>query len=190
MRPKVFVVEGRNDFSRLKQFYPEMFILTTNGSAILDSTIDALIKLDETHDIVLFLDPDYAGERIRKILSKQLNHIFHVFIDQDKAFSKNKKKIGIEHASKTDIQDALKHIKMSHEMTSSDVDMIFLYDAKLIGQKDSKSLRMKVSQELHIGHVNGKTLLDRLHQFNISKTQIIEVLKCNIKLKKDMDKTF
>ena len=46
MRPKVYVVEGKNDYSKLKQLYPEMFILTTNGSEILDSTLDALIKLD------------------------------------------------------------------------------------------------------------------------------------------------
>ena len=190
MRPKVFVVEGKNDFSRLKQLYPDMFILTTNGSAILDSTIDALIKLDESHDIILFLDPDYAGERIRKILSKKLTHSFHVFIEQDKAYSKNRKKIGVEHASEEDIKEALKHIKMSHEVTSSDIDMMFLYDAGLVGQKDSKSLRLNMSQHLHLGHVNGKTLLDRLHQFNITKNQIIEVLKCNIKQKNDMDKTF
>ncbi|MCD4827654.1 MAG: ribonuclease M5 [Acholeplasmataceae bacterium] len=190
MRPKVFVVEGRNDFSRLKQLYPDIFILTTNGSAILDSTLDALIELDKTHDIILFLDPDYAGERIRKILSKKLKNIFHAFIEQDKAYSKNRKKIGVEHAKKEDIELALNHIKMTHEISHSDIDMHFLYESKLIGQKDSKKLRVYLSNELHLGHVNGKTLLDRLIQFNINKKQVLEVLKCNIKQKKDLDKTF
>ncbi|BCR35128.1 ribonuclease M5 [Mariniplasma anaerobium] len=188
MRQKVFVVEGRNDFSRLKQLYPDIFILTTNGSAILDSTLDALVELDKTHDIILFLDPDYAGERIRKILSQKLTHVFHAFIEQDKAFSKNRKKIGVEHAKKEDIEFALKNIKMSYENTQSDIDMHFLYEEKLIGQKDSKNLRAYLSKELHLGHVNGKTLLDRLHQFNICKKQVVEVLKCNIKQKNDMDK--
>ena len=190
MRQKVFVVEGRNDFSRLKQLYPDIFILTTNGSAILDSTLDALIELDKTHDIILFLDPDYAGERIRKILSQKLTHVFHAFLDQDKAFSKNRKKIGVEHANKEDIEFALKNIKMSQEHTKSDINMHFLYEHKLIGQKDSKDLRAYVSHKLHLGHVNGKTLLDRLHQFNICKKQVVEVLTCNTKQKNDMDKTF
>ena len=65
-----------------------MFIIITNGSEILEDSIEALTKLDETHDIILFLDPDYAGQRIRNILSKKLTHIYHAFIDQDKAISK------------------------------------------------------------------------------------------------------
>lgn len=190
MRPKVFVVEGRNDYSRLKQLYPSMFMLTTNGSAILESTLDALSELDKTHDIILFLDPDYAGERIRKILSKKITHIYHAFLDQDKAFSKNRKKIGVEHAKKEDIEEALKNIKMTYQISKSDIDISFLYNHKLIGQQDSKKLRSYVSKELHLGHVNGKTLLDRLIQFNISQKQVLEVLSCNIKQKNDSDKTF
>src|SRR5690554_3232556 len=111
MRPKVFVVEGKNDFSRLKQLYTDIFIIITNGSEILEDSVEALIKLDETHDIILFLDPDYAGKRIRHKLASQLKHVYHAFIEQDKAHSKNHKKIGVEHAKKEDIEYALKHIK-------------------------------------------------------------------------------
>src|SRR5690554_2825719 len=190
MRPKVFVVEGKNDYSRLKQLYPDMFIIITNGSEILEDSIEALTKLDETHDIILFLDPDYAGQRIRNILSKKLTHIYHAFIDQDKAISKNHKKIGVEHAKKEDIEEALKHIKMVRQDTNHDIDMHFLYDVGLIGQKQSKTLREQLSKKLHIGHVNGKTLYHRLKAFGIHKKDICEVIACNIKLRNDSDKTF
>lgn len=190
MRPKVFVVEGKNDYSRLKQLYPEMFLLITNGSAILDSTLDALKELDETHDIILFLDPDYAGERIRSIISKKITHVFHAFIEKEKAFSKNQKKIGVEHANALDISEALKHIKMIHQESISDIDMMFLYDMSLIGRTNSRSVRDYLSKELHLGHVNGKTLLNRLHYFNIDTKQVVEVLTCNTMQKNDLDKTF
>ncbi len=189
MRSKVFVVEGKNDYSRLKQLYPDMFIIITNGSEILEDSIDALIKLDETHDIILFLDPDYAGKRIRSILSKKLKNVYHAFIDQEKAHSKDYKKIGVEHAKKEDIEEALKHIKMAHSL-DSDIDMNFLYDIGLIGQKDSKSKRDQLSKALHIGHVNGKTLYYRLKAFGINQKEVYEVIFCNTKQKKDMDKTF
>ncbi|HBG33487.1 MAG TPA: ribonuclease M5, partial [Acholeplasmataceae bacterium] len=39
MRPKVVVVEGRNDASRLKQIYPDIKIITTNGSAIKEDSV-------------------------------------------------------------------------------------------------------------------------------------------------------
>jgi len=176
MRPKVVVVEGRNDASRLKQIYPDILIITTNGSAIKEDSVQLLNELDETHDIILFLDPDHAGERIRRILSKQLKHIYHAFIDRDVAYSKNMRKIGIEHASEEDIKNALGDIQAVHQESTSDVTYSFLHDMKLTGNKDSRSLRDKVSKKLRLGHVNGKTLYQRLKMFEISQKQVIEVI--------------
>jgi len=190
MRPKVVVVEGKNDFSRLKQIDKDMFIITTNGSAILKSSIDALKKLDETHDIILFLDPDYAGTRIRHKLEKMLKHVYHAFIDQEEAYSKNRKKIGIEHASTKTILNSLSKVYRKNENHQSDIDISFLYNQGLIGKPDSKQKRTLLSKKLHIGHVNGKTLLLRLHHFNLTKKDVCEVLICNTNPKKDLDKTF
>ena len=177
MRPRVVVVEGRNDASRLKQIYPEILIITTNGSALNEDSVQLLKELDETHDIILFLDPDHAGERIRRLLSKQLKHIYHAFIDRDVAYSKNMKKIGIEHASIEDIKKALGDIQEVHKESTSDVTYSFLHEMKLTGNKDSKSLRDIVSKKLRLGHVNGKTLYQRLKMFEISKKQVIEVIR-------------
>jgi len=190
MRPKVYVVEGKNDYAKLKQLYPNMFILTTNGSEILESTLDALIKLDETHDIILFLDPDYPGKRIRDHLSSKLKNVYHAFIEKDKAHSKNFKKLGVEHASSEDIEKALEKIYKPDEHQETDIDINFLYDVKLIGHKDSKNLREQLSKALHLGHVNGKTLIQRLKAFGLLKKDVCEVISCNTKPKKDTDKTF
>ncbi len=176
MRPKVFVVEGRNDASRLKQIYPDIQVITTNGSAIDPDRIEVLKALDETHDIILFLDPDHAGERIRRILGKSLTHIFHAFIDQESAHSKNGKKIGIEHASTETIENALKDMLIIRESSKSNVTHAFLFDIGLTGSKDSRKRRMRLAQTLKIGHTNGKTLYHRLKMFDISQEKIIEVL--------------
>ncbi|PKK96939.1 MAG: ribonuclease M5 [Tenericutes bacterium HGW-Tenericutes-3] len=177
MRPKIFVVEGRNDESRLKQIYPNIQVVTTNGSAIDPDKVEVLRKFDETHEIVLFLDPDHAGERIRRLLGKSLTHVFHAFVDQNLAHSKNGKKIGIEHASVDTIQNALKDMQNVHYDSTSDVTHSFLHEIGLTGGKESKALRYKVASTLKIGHVNGKTLYHRLKIFNISQEKIIEVLK-------------
>ena len=177
MRPRVVVVEGRNDASRLKQIYPDIKIITTNGSAIKEDSVQLLKELDDTHDIILFLDPDHAGERIRRLLSKQLKHIYHAFIDRDVAYSKNMKKIGIEHASEDDIKHALGDIQAVHKESTSDVTYSFLHDMKLIGNKDSQSLRDIVSKKLRLGRVNGKTLYQRLKMFEISQNRVIEVMR-------------
>jgi ribonuclease M5 len=177
MRPKVFVVEGRNDSNRLKLIFPDIAVVTTNGSAINIESVEVLKELDATHDIILFLDPDHAGERIRRLLSKQVNHIYHAFLDKEVAYSRNRKKIGIEHASESDILEALKDIKIVSLESKSDITHPFLFEMKLTGNKDSKALRDKLAKTLKIGYVNGKTLYQRLRMFDISQKEVIEVLK-------------
>jgi ribonuclease M5 len=177
MRPKAFVVEGKNDQSRLKKIFKDVMVVTTNGSAMNEAHVELIKTLDQTHDIILFLDPDHAGERIRRLLSKDLKHVYHAFLEQKDAYSKNMKKIGIEHASDEVILEALTHIKIEHESSKSDIDMSFLFDMKLIGHPHSKEKRAMLSNTLKIGHVNGKTLLERLKRFHIMQKEIIEVFK-------------
>lgn len=177
MRPKVFVVEGRHDSDKLQKIYPGIKTIETNGSAIDPTQIAVLKKLDETHDIVLFLDPDHAGERIRRILNQEIQHIYHAFIDQKDGISKNKKKIGIEHASKETIENALKNMKNVVEESQSDITYAFLYEMKLTGHKDAKARRTFLSSRLGIGHVNGKTLYHRLRMFNKTQKEVIEVFE-------------
>lgn len=176
MRPHVIVVEGRNDASRIKKLFPDIDIVVTHGSAIALDALTLLDKFDQTHDIVLFLDPDHAGDRIRRILSNRLTHVFHAFIDKEEAVSKNHKKIGVEHASDERIKEALSHLKISNKQSKTDLTMSFLYDLKLIGHPESTRKRKSLSMMLHIGYVNGKTLLNRLVMFGYQQKDVIEVL--------------
>lgn len=176
MRRQVFIVEGYHDASKLKEVLGDIEVLITNGSAVSSETLHLIEKLDETHDLIVFTDPDYAGQRIRHLVSKNLEHVYHAFLKQDKAVSKNKKKIGVEHASKDDILYALRHMKLVKTADYQVVSTHFLYTHGLIGQKDSKKKRLKLSEELHIGYTNGKTLKQRLMMFQITPQQIKEVL--------------
>ncbi len=176
MRQQVFIVEGQHDASKLKQVLGDVDVIITNGSEISEKTLKMIQALDHAHDLIIFTDPDYAGERIRKEVAKGLKHVYHAFLDQDLAFSKNKKKIGIEHADKDDILKALNDMKLVTTQTTSDVDHYFLYSNGFIGHQHSKKRRDILSNRLHLGHVNGKTLLDRLKLFSITKEVISEVM--------------
>lgn len=175
MRPQIYVVEGKNDKIKLQSIFPEIQILITQGSAIDLTTITILESLDETHDIILFFDPDHAGDRIRRILSGKLKHVYHAFIDQEEAISKNHKKIGVEHASVDVIKKAL-HMIRQPLSSRSDVTYAFLHAYHLTGSKHSKVLRRKISKAFNMGYVNGKTLYQRLHLFGITQKHILEVL--------------
>jgi len=176
MRPKVFVVEGKNDASRLYQILGDVKVVTTNGSEISHETVNLLKELDKTHDMILFLDPDFPGDKIRHQLEKELKHVAHAHILKKDAISHNRKKVGIEHADKEVIIEALSNIQYEQNDQNSDIDMYFLYEVGLIGTSDSKKLREVLSRKMHLGHVNGKTLLNRLHMFGYQQKDIIEVL--------------
>lgn len=177
MKSQVIVVEGLHDLNRIRNIYPDVLVMTTNGSEIEENILKQLKELSKTHEIILFLDPDHAGERIRRIISKYIGNVKHAFLTPEESMSKNERKVGIEHASKTSIQQALSTLSIESSNAKSDVDFAFLYEMGLIGQVNSQKRREILSKSLNLGHVNGKTLLYRIQRFQVTREQIIEVLK-------------
>lgn len=164
---EVIVVEGVNDTKRLIEIFKDIDTIITNGSQISEETLKLIKKANDERGVIVFTDPDYPGERIRKIVSNYINSCKHAFIKKEDAISKNHKKVGIEHASKEVIIEALENV-ITIGNIKSDVTYSDLFRLKLTGHPDSNKLRMYVSNNLKIGHTNGKTLLKRLNLFGIN----------------------
>ncbi len=171
---EVVVVEGLHDLERLKSIYSDIDVLITNGSEI-DSFLPQIIEVSKKRDIILFLDPDYPGERIRKIIQAQIPNAKNAFLKKHLAISKNKKKVGIEHAKKEDIIEALENhlsvVENSNLITTND-----LYKLGLIGEKNSQKLRDEICYKFNLGHANAKTFLNRINMFGITIKDIENVL--------------
>lgn len=171
----ILIVEGKNDYSKIKQIYPDMNILITGGSAVSGKFLEEVKKLSKTNRIVIFTDPDFPGEKIRKTIQDAVSNAEHIFIKKKHAISKNDKKIGVEHASKEDLISALKHIYTVKN--ESDITFEFLYDLSLIGESTSKEKRIYLCDKLNIGYVNAKQLSKRLNLFGFKKKDILEALR-------------
>src|SRR5699024_11366938 len=78
----VIVVEGKDDTIRLKQFFPGIETIETNGSAVSDEVLKQIQKLSESRQIIVFTDPDFNGERIRRIVTKAVPDAKQAFIDR------------------------------------------------------------------------------------------------------------
>jgi ribonuclease M5 len=173
---KVVVVEGYHDLARIKSIYPDIDIVITNGSEISEDTLRELTILNQERGLILFLDPDVPGERIRRIINDRVGVTAHAFLPKEKCISKSKKKIGIEHANKEDIIEALSSFKMTVNNSNKSITIQDLYDLNLIGKKDSKQRRIQLTKQLGIGLANGKTLLHKLQMFQLTKEDIIKHL--------------
>ena len=80
MYNEVVVVEGKNDKARILAVFPDLEVITTNGSEISEETLDMIYELSKSNKIILFLDPDYPGERIRNIILNRVPDCYNVFI--------------------------------------------------------------------------------------------------------------
>lgn len=175
MIKEVVIVEGKNDYSRLKEIYPDIDCIITNGSEISEETLSIIELANKKRGVIIFTDPDYPGTRIRQIIQKRIPSAKHAFIRKAEGISKNKKKVGIEHALDDVIIESLSKVMTPYErkteITATEIALLHL-----TGYSNSNKLREYVCNKLGIGHCNGKTLLTRLNLFGIDYKHLKEVV--------------
>src|SRR5699024_11100245 len=151
-------------------------------SAISRETLDILQHAHEKRGIIVFTDPDYAGERIRHIIQEHIPTCQHAFLRRDEATPVRKRtSLGIEHATVEAIQQALQRVHhVEYTKTSPKINQVTRADViahSLIGKSDSAIRREYLGNILHIGRVNGKQLVKRLSMFDISKADFLQAVE-------------
>lgn len=173
----VIVVEGKDDTIRLKQFFPGIETIETNGSAVSPEVLTEIKKLSQTREIIIFTDPDFNGERIRRIVSNAVPNAKQAFITRKEGEpTKKGNSLGVEHASKEALVRALGDL---HEMEAQKSDLTKQAYRELGFAADShaKELREKVGNYLSIGYGNAKTFYQRLLTFGISLSELKKAVK-------------
>ncbi len=165
----VIVVEGKNDANKLKSIFANIDIIITNGSEISEQTLVDIYKASLKNEVILCLDPDGPGEKIRRRILEVVPSVHQVFAKKDLAISANKKKIGIEHMSKEDILEMFKNIKESKN--NGVITYMELYE---LGYMTSKEKRIRLCECLNISYCNGKQLLKRLNMFGITLEEVLK----------------
>jgi ribonuclease M5 len=99
----VIIVEGKSDTKKLQKIF-NVDTIETNGSALSEHTINLIKNVSKIRPIILFLDPDGPGEKIRKKLEKVLTVYKQAFIKHNTITSK---KFGVAEATDKQIMDAL-----------------------------------------------------------------------------------
>ncbi len=172
---EVVVVEGYHDLAKLKEIDQNLDIIITNGSEISQETLQELKTLNKTRGLVLFLDPDYQGERIRRIINEFVGPTKHAFVKKKDAINKSKTKVGIEHVEKSLLIKSLESFYATGSPTYQ-INTTELRELGLLGKPYSKQLRKKVCETLGIGLSNGKTLIKKLNMFNITLEQVKTII--------------
>ncbi len=172
---EVIVVEGNHDKARILEVFPEVDVVITNGYEVPRETIVMLKRLNKTRGLILMLDPDGAGERIRRSLVDEVGSCKHVFIKKHLSHDKVKNKIGIEHVDKAIIKNALSSSVRTATMTSN-FKTKDLIRYGLMGSKFAHRRRLLAAEYLEIGESNAKAFLHKINMFGIEKDTMDEVM--------------
>lgn len=160
------VVEGRDDKTAVLAAV-EANIICTHGYGIKQSTLDEIKTAYETCGVIVFTDPDHAGQKIREKVLSVCPNAKQAFLTKDQALKAGD--IGIENASPKDIISALKAASASqggvNRYTMADMDRL-----GLSGRADSAKKREELGAKLGIGFGNAKTFLKKLNYMNIDES--------------------
>ncbi len=174
---EIIVVEGKDDTTAIKRAV-DADTIETNGSAVNQATIEKVKRAQETRGVIIFTDPDFPGEKIRKTIAESVPGCKHAFIAKKEAIAKHGKGLGVEHASPEAIREALKDAQVMHEyeLFAEEITQEDLITSGLIGGEGAKERRIRLGELLKIGYTNGKQLHKRLMMFQITSQEFAEAL--------------
>lgn len=174
---EVIVVEGKDDTAQIHKAV-NADTIETRGSAVSPRTIQLIKKLAKERGIIIFTDPDFSGERIRRIVARAVPNAKHAFVPRDKAVPKHSTgSLGVEHADPQVIRKALAKAYPARVNEKPKLKYDYLVKLGLIGGKGSRIRRTRLCKALNIGYVNGKQLPKRLRMFGITKEQLDGAMK-------------
>lgn len=171
---EAIVVEGRDDTAAINRAVDAVTI-ETHGFGMPDHIWPVIEKAYKEQGVIVFTDPDYAGEKIRKKVMARFPECKQAFLPKGKALKKGN--VGVENAKPEDIVEALENARCTSVQKDSIYTMDDLYYYGLIGADDATAKREALGNLLSIGYGNGKTFLKKLNQFQIPKEELEKKLE-------------
>ena len=175
---EVIIVEGRDDTAAVHRAVDAQTI-ETHGFGMSDRMWEQIETAARTRGIIIFTDPDPAGENIRRKVKERFPEAGEAFVPRDKAL--RGQNIGVENASPEAIREALARAHCTKQEGSEVFTMEDLEAAGLCGAEGSRLRREKVAAALGIGYGNSRRMLARLNGFGITREEFYGAVRsiCN-----------
>ena len=171
---EVIVAEGKDDIAAVNNAVNAEMI-ATGGFGINAKVIARIKEAQKRKGVIVLTDPDFAGEKIRKIIAKRVPGIKHAYIAQEDGIKDDD--IGVENASPEVIIEALNRAKVTLEEKAETFDAQDMFYFRLNGDPNAKARRIKLGNKLGIGYGNANQMLSRLNNYGITKEEFIEAIK-------------
>ena len=199
---EIIVVEGRDDTAAVKRAV-DAETIETHGFGMSDEMWTQIEKAHENRGIIVFTDPDRAGENIRRKIVSRFPDAGQAFLPQDQAYKKDD--IGVENASPEAIREALRKARSAalvspgqapdaagppeagrKDRTGPDARLsgsagpVFTMrdmDAAGLRGAGSRERREALAAAVGIGYGNSKAMLSKLNAFGISREEFYAAVR-------------
>jgi ribonuclease M5 len=172
---EVIVVEGKSDVAAINRSL-EADCLVTGGFSLSEGLLSQIEAAYHRRGLVIFTDPDSAGERIRNFLRKRFPRAAHAFVPRCEATGDDGR-IGVEKASPEQIRAALSKARAAEVAVVTEFYLEDLLDAGLSGGAGAADKRAFLGVELGLGWANAKTFLHRLNTYGVSRGEFHAALE-------------
>lgn len=168
MIKEVIVVEGRDDITAVKRAL-DCELIATGGFGFPKGVMERIKTAQKKKGVIIFTDPDFAGEKIRKTISAQIPECKHAFLPREEAIKDGD--IGIENASPESILVALEMVRTETKDERNEFSQRDLVKYGLLGGENSSEKRDLVGRQLGIGYGNSKQFLNRLNHYGVTREE-------------------
>jgi len=175
---EIIVVEGRDDTAAIKRAVTAQTI-ETHGFGMNEEMWKRIDRAYKSCGVVLFTDPDRAGENIRRKIKERYPLCKEAFLPRREAVKKGN--LGIENAAPEAIVEALLKTRSTKSAGLPDEDaeekgtrLFTVRDMDsngLSSGKGSRKKREKIGEMLGIGYGNAKTFLSKLNGYGVTREE-------------------
>lgn len=174
MIKEIIVVEGRDDIQAVKNAV-DAEVIATGGYGFNKEFLNKLKIISEKRGVIILTDPDFAGDKIRREISKDIKKCKHAFLPKREALKKGD--IGVENAIPKDIEEALKKARPIVTEKREEFIREDLIKSGLTGIVGSRDRREELGKILGIGYSNSKQFLNRLNNYGVTREEFLSGLE-------------
>ncbi|MCB6993494.1 ribonuclease M5 [bacterium 210820-DFI.6.37] len=170
---EIIVVEGRDDTAAVKRAVDAQTI-ETHGYGIKKETWRLIEKAYNEKGIIIFTDPDFAGNQIRGRLTERFPAAGQAYLS--KLDAQKDGDIGIENAEPENIRQALKKAHYTLETAGEEFTIEDMRNYRLTADREAAARREQLGKALGIGYGNSKSFLNKLNRYGITREELLERL--------------
>lgn len=119
------IVEGWNDYHRIREVYPDLDILVTGGTKINNRLRRSIAyRLERGKLIYILSDPDEAGDQLVTMIKSEYPTLTRIEVNKESAcyFTGKRMRYGVEYMDNNSIKELLGEIICAHVETINDLE--------------------------------------------------------------------